>query len=293
MEQAFDSLASLIMYVFKQLQTPLLSADKIFDYINTNNFNVQTEKNGIVPSKTITKRAIINELTRSDLFVSSSSGQNSTLTASSTPAAMSASTIANTQIWALRPNNPLFQCDAAIAASIEQMLTEHGPLTVDEFVNLTEQMGADAQLFHRVLSVHTDEFTITDEASGRVWFYQQPLPIRAEFQTVEQAINFAFSTVFPNGASVDELRRFLCLATHSGVPITRLCITHTFVEKPDQYLQIQRGKYAPADSPIAKEPPPPEPHGRGRRLSMIALEEEEKTFNPDDFFGGGFSFSAE
>ena len=72
MEQAFDSLASLITHVFKQLQTPLLSVDKIVEYINHNDFQVQIEKNGIVPSSTISKRAIINELQRCDIFVSSS-----------------------------------------------------------------------------------------------------------------------------------------------------------------------------------------------------------------------------
>ena len=286
MEQTFDSLASLISFVFKQLQTSLLSVEKIHEYIIQNDFRVQIEKNGVIPSSNVSKRTLINELTRNDLFVST-----------------------NSNFWALRPNNPLFQCDAAIATSIEQMLTEHGPLTVQELVELTRQMGADEQLFNRVLSVHSDEFTIIsshqhvptffggaqgqrEENEGRIWFKNQPLPIRADFGDVEQAIDFAF-TLFPKGASIEELRNFLCLATHNGIPITRICISHTFVQKPDKYVQIQRGKYAPADSPAAKEPPPDinTPQGRRRRSSLMKIEEDEKVFNPDDFFGPTFSFS--
>lgn len=357
MEQAFDSLASLITHVFKQLQTPLLSVDKIVEYINHNDFQVQIEKNGIVPSSTISKRAIINELQRCDIFVSSSPSNRVTKrpipppVQPQIPNPNSPNTINNDnsnqapqqtdilhqqnrstqhqQLWALRPNNPLYQCDAAIAASIEQMLTEHGPLTVPELVNLTQQMGADDNLFNRVLGVHADEFTINPE-DGKIWFSMQPLPIRCNFESVEQALSFAF-TIFQNGATIEELRKFLCLATHQGVPITRLCISHAFVQRPDIFVQIQRGRYAPFDSEVAQEKRRQEQEERRQQQSQLnagligntislnsfnssntfdnnsdvgsirgaslpsfrLLDNEEKAFDADEFFGGGFHFSSE
>lgn len=352
MEQTFDSLASLITHVFKQLQTPLLSVDKIFEYINHNDFQVQIEKNGVVPSSTISKRAIINELQRCDIFVGSLSSSRVTkrfmpplLQPILDPSLLNTNnennqpqqteitvpqengTVTHQQLWALRPNNPLYQCDAAIASSIEQMLTEHGPLTVAELVNLTQQMGADDNLFNRVLSVHADEFTINPD-DGKIWFSMQPLPIRCDFENVEQAISFAF-TIFENGATIEELRKFLCLATHQGIPITRLCISHTLFERPDIFVQIQRGRYAPFDSEIVQEKrrqeqeQRPQPQlllnaglpgstntlgnfnsintfnnnadsTRGASLpSLRLLDDEEKAFDADEFFGGGFHFSSE
>lgn len=349
MEQTFDSLASLITHVFKQLQTPLLSVDDIFEYINHNDFQVQIEKNGVVPSSTISKRAIINELQRSDTFVSSISSTRTSkrfvppiiqpiLNPELLAAASGSSqlpqeteilqpqneTVTHQQLWAIRPNNPLYQCDAAIASSIEQMLTEHGPLTVPELVNLTQQMGADDNLFNRVLGVHADEFTINPD-DGKIWFSMQPLPIRCDFENVDQAITFAFS-IFQNGATIEELRKFLCLATHHGIPISRLCISHALFEKPDIFVQVQRGRYAPFDSEVVQEKRRQEqeenqqqtslggPSILGSLSTMSSLEDgsklgnstkgsslpsrrllddEEKAFDADEFFGGGFHFSSE
>lgn len=332
MEQTFESLTSLITFVFNQLETPLLTVDDIFDYLHKNNFQVQIEKNGIVSSSALSKRAITNELQRGDSFVCSMTSKVSTHRPKlNTDSPKNQVVTQPQQLWAIRPNNPLFQCDAAIAASIDQLLTERGPLTVGELVHLTEEMGADEALFHRVLGVHADEFTLNQD--GRIWYTNQPMPVRCDFENIEEALKFAF-TIFTEGATIEELQHFLCLATQKGIPITRLTISHAFYLMQGVFVQIQHRRYAPIDSEIVRQRARQEAeqqqqqqmtrvsisgisqfnipgmsaftgfHGTNpvnQRLRSASLPqplrlfdtEEEKAFDANEFFGGGFSFSPE
>jgi hypothetical protein len=47
--------------------------------------------------------------------------------------------------------------DNQISASIEQMLTTHGPMTIQQFVETTDLSAANELLFERVLT-ENDEF---------------------------------------------------------------------------------------------------------------------------------------
>ena len=148
MEQTFESLPLLILHIFQQLQTSLLSVERIFLFIQSNNFTFQTIKNEKIPAKTLTKRMIASSLDTSDLFVRAGNSLNKT--------------------WALRPNNPLFQCDAAIAVTVEQLLSQNGPMSLEQLVTAINIPGADIPVIERVLAVHSNEFT--QLPSGCFWF---------------------------------------------------------------------------------------------------------------------------
>jgi hypothetical protein len=269
----FDDLESLLIFVFRQLQTALLSVDKIVDFLVNSQHTVPIEGNGIIPAATVPRRLIFNVLSKSEQFVRCG-----------TP---------HTQTFALRPNNPLFQCDAAVAASIDQLLTQNGPMTIDEFLGSPTFASSDSPTVERVLSVHSEEYAVLPD--GRIWFSNSPLPIQAAFDTIQDAIVFAFS-IFTEGATPEDLRRFLCLAPCADGQITRVSISQALQSKPDIFVQIQRDRFALAGTDAARVPPPAmPPRARAQsatvRRRMPIVEDEEEAFNAESFFGGGFSFA--
>ena len=276
---AFDSLESLVAFVFQQLQTPQLSIDRIVDYILSSPYSVALPESGVVPARTVTRRMVANCVSNSSRFVHSGPAQS--------------------QLWALRPNNPFFQCDASIAATIEQMLNKEGPMTVEQLVATAGLPDADAALFERVLSVDYGEFK--DVGGGRFWFVNTPLPLRCDYDTTSQALTFAFS-LFPDGATLEELRRVLCLSTVNGDPITRVVVANEIARQPHLFPKVRRGRYAIAGSSAALfSVPAPQIRARassvtrGQRVSLIESDEEDtvQPFNPAAFFGASFSFSPE
>jgi hypothetical protein len=272
---SFDTLESLLIFVFRQLETPLLSLDKIVDFLSHSIHSVPVEGNGIVSAGAVPRRLVLSTLSNSERFVRAGPPHS--------------------QGFALRLINPLFQCDASVAASVEQLLTENGPMTLDEFRSSPNFPASNVQLFERVFSVHSTEFTPL--ADGRIWFVNSPLPVQAAFDTIEEAVVFAF-TIFTDGATPEDLRRFLCLARCTEGAITRIAVAKVLSAKPDLFIQIQRGKYAIAGSPAAQIPPPLPPgtiasSTSPSRTLPVEMEDAEDPFNPESFFGGGFSFSSE
>ncbi|KAH0792016.1 hypothetical protein GPJ56_004091 [Histomonas meleagridis] len=210
---------------------------------------------------------IANALDSSDLFVRAGNSHNKT--------------------WALRPNNPLFQCDAAIAVTVEQLLSQSGPLSLEQLVSAINLPGADVTIIERVLAVHSNEFT--QLPSGCIWFSNQPQPVASEFDNIEQALVFAFN-FFPEGATVEELSWFLCLSKHNGLPITKMCISHELVRRSDLFVQIHRLKYAIAGSPACNRSIS---NSTSTSTSVSSFTNDEDVFNPDAFFCDNFQFSPE
>lgn len=281
-DSEFESLGSLLVFVFKQLQTPMLTFDKIIEYLSTTEYTVTLRGTGIVATNSIPKRLILNCLSTSDQFVKSGPGKS--------------------QTFALRPNNPFFRCDTAIAATIEQILCANGPMTIEALVASAGLADADATLFERIISQHSEFCEITD---ARIWFTDAPMPTPGNYHSMTEAVQGALQTSFaPIGAHIDDLRRYLCLSSCQGIPITRMRISGELSQRTDLYVEIERGKYALVGSPAAVSPDPvirrprsfsDSPRGGGRKFlyGHIAPTPSEEEFNPDSFFGGSFTFSTE
>ena len=276
----FESLESLLAFVFRQLETPKLSVDKISDYLGQANLTVTIPGEGAVPVQNLSRRQILSCLTNSDKFIRSGAPHS--------------------QTYAIRPNNPLLQCDGAIGGLIEQLLNEHGPMTIEELVSSSGLRDIDGSSFEHVLQVQDTDFV--DLGGGRFWFANVPQPIRSEYESIEQAVAFALNG-FRDGATIEDLRRFLCLATCNGDRITRKDVVRAVAAKPETFIKLQHTKYALVGTQAAMGLPTVPKRARAassspmqrRLLSEIQMEAEddERPFNPAAFFGGSFSFMAE
>jgi hypothetical protein len=271
------SLEWLLVHIFRHLQTPLLTTDRIVDFLSHSNLLVPIKNDGILPASSIHHRLILNALTNSDQFVRSGP--------------------AHIQTWALRPNNPFLQNETAIAASIEQFLSKNGPATFEQILAAGDSSRFVRDVYQKVLDLHTDEFVCLPD--NRVWFKDAPVPARAAFDSVQAAIEFAM-TVYTAGATIEELRRFLCLSLSQGMPITRIAVAQELAEKPQLFVQVQRGKYAMVGSDPPWDMPQvvpmrvrSAPAGQ-RPVPLVELGEDDGAlFNPESFFGGRFCFSPE
>jgi hypothetical protein len=229
----------------------------------------------LVPANAVPHRLILSVLSNSVEFVRSGP--------------------ASRQVFALRPNNPFSRSPSAVAASIEEILSKSGPLTLDQFRDSADFPVSALDVIEKVLSVHADEFTTLPD--GRIWFVNSPVPVRAGFHSVQAAVEFGFS-IFPQGATIEELRRLLCLATIDGLPITRIAIARELATRPQVFVQLDREKYALAGSDAARQRSPVAARTKAASVSprtppAFTLDDEDEPFNPESFFGGGFSFSPE
>lgn len=279
-DSEFDSLGSLLTFVFNQLQTPMLTVDRILEYLSKTEYTVQIRGQDVVPANAIQKRLIVNCLTTSDLFVRSGPIQS--------------------QTFALRPNNPVFRCETVIAATIEQILCENGPMTIEELVASAGLPDADTTVFERIISQHPEFCAIPQ---NRLWFTNAPIPTATNYNTITEALQMVLQSVFMHGACIDDLRRYLCLSTVHGFPITRKSISTELSTNVALFIEFERGKYTLAGSPVAvPDPVVRRPRAFSDSPSRRNLlfghanppeKESDDEFNPDAFFGGSFTFSAE
>jgi hypothetical protein len=222
-------------------------------------------------------------------------------------------------MWAIRPHNPLFLSDGAISSSLEQMLTNNGPMTLEGLVTASQLNGADINLFERFLNEHPTEFTIGPD--GTYWFTDQPRPIRRDFESICHALVYALSC-FQEGASVEELSWFLCLATvDNSKLITRRCVSRELSRRVDLFQNLSRARYRlienetgmptiPEGSPellpvppppvfrIELNPPPPpmpkpefSPPPASDPADFTQRPSEDDVFDPFNFFNRDFPFS--
>jgi hypothetical protein len=251
----FESLESLLICVFRHRQTPLLTLDRIADFLSTCDLRVPLAGRGIVAASAVPRRLLVNVLSNSEHFVRSGASHH--------------------QAWALRPNNPLFQCNKSIAAAIEQLLAKNGPMTLRDVLASADFAASSQDALEKVIEIHADEFRTLDD--GRIWLVNAPVPAAAAFDTVRDAVEFGLAAL-GGEATIEELRRILCLGTVNGVPITRLDIAREVAARPDAFAMTQRGRYAMLG---AEEVPQSE------------WEDGEKPFNAQTFFGATFCFAYE
>jgi hypothetical protein len=262
---SFPSVESLLVFAFESLQTSLLSLSKIMSFLQDCPHAACIVGMGPILANRIPRRLVLNTLSNSQAFVRSGTAES--------------------QSYALRPNNPLFKCDLEIVALIEQILDENGPLTPDELFSSPVFAGSARNLLSRIIEVHCTEFTILPD--GKVWFPNTPLPPRSHFATFGDALEFALS-FFPQGATTEELKRILSLSTCDEGLVTRIALVTVLSSIPDRFVQIQRGKYVLSDGQVESKP-----SGRFTTQGIAPMLQEDDMFNPESFFGGKFLFAAE
>jgi hypothetical protein len=162
-------------------------------------------------------------------------------------------------------------------------------MTIDEIVAKADFPEASVELLQRVLGIQGSELTILPD--GRIWFIGLPVPLRYGFDSLTSALEFAFS-MFRDGATIEELRRVLCLSTDNGVPITRMAISRELTGNSKMFSTIQRGKWNLA-SPEVTEKPGPGPGNMGWDIGGGFVDDEGTEFNAEVFFGGAFAFAEE
>ena len=221
-EAVFDTMSDAIAYAFRHEQTSLLSLDRICHVLLRPNLYLRHKSDGTtIPCSSLTRRRISSTLSSSDVFMRAGPPR--------------------TCVWALRPNNPLFLSDGAIAASIENILTRHGPIKLDQFATLTDLQGADAQMYEAFITEHPQEYERGDD--GRYWFAGQKHPSQGTYESINQALVAAFRE-FPEGASVEQLHWFLCLSTVGGTKaITRRSVSRELSRRSDLFVHCARARY--------------------------------------------------
>lgn len=253
MEGTYSTLTEVILAVFQHEQTSLLSLDKICEEVNSPDLRLDNGKSAPVPCTSISRRRISSILSSSELFIRAGPPRSC--------------------IWALRPQNPLFLSNGALASAIEQTLTENGPLLIEEFVTLTGLAGSNESVFQHFFLSHPDEYSMDTE--NRWWFANQPHPVRRQFDNVVVAIVHALNVLGPE-TSIEEIHWYLCLATTDGnKKISRRKISRELSRRADLFKHISRAKYS-LIQPTEQKPVRatiPEP--------IISTFSEPKTFSFD------------
>lgn len=222
MGERFSTLTEAITAVFKSEQTSLLSLDRICQSLSNPDWVICSGSNGDIPCSSISRRRISSILSSSDLFVRAGPPRSC--------------------MWALQPSNPLFANDSALCSHIEQILTEHGPLTTEEIVTFSQIPEANETIIDEFLKAQTQSFTL--QANNRWWFENQPYPLEYRFDSVIGALLFAFETL-NRDASIEELNWFLCLSVDcKGQKISRRKISRELSRRPDLFSHISRAKYS-------------------------------------------------
>jgi hypothetical protein len=290
-EQVFDTLSDAIIYAFRQEQISLLSLDRICEVVQSPNLFLNAKKDGLVPCSAVIRRRISSALSSSELFVRAGP-----------PRAC---------LWAIRPTNPLCLSDGVISSSIEQMLTSTGPMTLEQFSQSSQLNGVDAGLFERFLAEHESEFE--RHPDNRYWFRGQPRPMQRDFESISHALITALS-LFPKGASVEELTWYLCLSTVSTFnAISRRAVSRELSRRTDLFEHLARARYGliekrlidGTDAKAAAEdrgqepaqfqapPPPSEPFLAEPGAPKPPAPPDDEDFDPYTFFGNDFQFAFE
>lgn len=222
MGERFSTLTEAITSVFKDEGTSLLSLDKICQALSNPDWVISMGNNGDIPTSSISRRRISSILSSSDLFVRAGPPRSC--------------------MWALQPQNPLFSNDSALLTHIEQVMTEHGPITTDEIVTFSELPEANESNINEFLTSHPQNFTL--HPNNRWWFANQPYPLEYRFDSVIGALLFAFETL-NRDASIEELNWFLCLSVDGkNQKISRRKISRELSRRPDLFSHISRAKYS-------------------------------------------------
>jgi hypothetical protein len=294
----FDTLNEAIAYAFKIEQSSILTLSRICYVLSLPSLYITFRHDHAVPCSTITRRRISSTLSSSELFVRAGP--------------------VRAGLWAIRPSSPPFLSDTALGASLHQMLTSHGPLTLEQFALSTDLSGVDSPMLEAYFAQHADEYAC--DGDGSFWFAGCVRPLQCNFASMGHALIWGFSE-FPNGASVEEMHRLLCLSTVGGSKrITRRSVSRELSRRTDLFVHSSRARYVlirnvdvEALVPVAQSPQEPTPAPEFKQMfpsiagndpngplvdpfhivqaAQCAVHEDEDEFNPFAFFSGTFEFA--
>lgn len=284
----FDSITDAIRYAFQHDEKSVLSLDRISEVLSQPNLFIrqrgreQTELRAFA-----TRRRIAAALASTDAFVRSGPP--------------------HAELWALRPSNPLAASDGTIANAVDTVLVSGGPATVEQ-ISKSCAGGIEEGVFRAFMEAHSDAYE-ADEC-GLYWFAGQPHPIRRDFDNMYSALMHAF-TVFPDGASVEELHWYLCLCTvGNGKPVKRRSISRELSRRQDLFIRLSRARYTAvrAQEQIPRPASCPHPFCLGQSSLMrfelphvietqlhdnfieAPILDDEDHFDPIDFFSCSHPF---
>lgn len=258
MEKGYESVEELLVKVFQQEQTALLTLERICAKLSQIEGVVDTETSGQIPIQMIPKRKISQILLGSDEFVIAKTGSEVK--------------------WALRPKTPISLSDSSLTATIEAVLCVDGPMTIKELAHNISIPGIDDNVLQRYFEIHANEFS--QQSSAKWWFADQPTPDRVNYESIEKAVEAALTIL--EEASADQIYWLLCLSAVNDEMITRAQIIYQLTHNPELYEQPIRAKYRllPKITFIA---PASAPHSCTRR-SSIPIEPSDRPFSPEMFF---------
>ena len=221
-EAVFETISDAITYAFRREQTSLLSLDRICHTLMRPGLYLHHKDSAPIPCSSLTRRRISSTLSSSEIFVRAGPPR--------------------TCVWALRPSNPLFLSDGAISSSIENILTNHGPLTLERIAELADLKGADVSIYEHFLNEHAESYE--RDPDGTYWFAGQKRPTEKTYDSISQALVSAFSE-FPDGATVEQLHWFLCLSNVGGTKaITRRSVSRELSRRHDLFTHCARARYS-------------------------------------------------
>ena len=285
METTFSTLTEAIAHIYRSENTSLLSLDRICQALRDSNLKLETGS-GTVPCSQVSRRRISSILSSSELFIRAGPPRSC--------------------MWALRPCSPFYLSDGALSSCINHILTEEGPLTISQIVELGDVHGADATVISEFL-IRSKEYE-TDE-HGVWWFAGQPKPEKWTCDSVVSGLVRAFEAL-GREASIEDLSRLLCLSTlPHGKKISRRKISRELSRRPDLFSRMSRAKYAlatramPVHVPVKEDPVPqtfdlfaapkfefaPNWDGHSHVLPACETPPEYDLFDPVEFFSIGFS----
>jgi hypothetical protein len=287
----FETLNEAIIHAFRIEQTSLLSLDQICTVLSMPHLFIKSRSDPPVPCSTVTRRRISSTLSSSDIFIRAGPPR--------------------TCLWALGPTYASFASDGAVATSIQHLLTTYGPSTLAQLIEYSDFGRSEAIAYERHLAEHPDLYS--HDPDGTFWFLNQKRPTKMDFESVAQALLFAFSS-FPEGATVEQLHCLLCLSTIGGAKvITRRCVSRELSRRTDLFQHLSRAKYhlqtspdvpRPASCPVPRQPPFPvlpalmpidpafpQMHPIPALQPPRPMGADEDGFSPFAFFNTEFQFS--
>ena len=222
--ERFATLTEAITYIYRTENTSLLSLDRICQGLHDTKLELETP-NGPVPCSQISRRRISSILSSSELFIRAGPPRSC--------------------MWALRPCSPFYLSDGALSSCINHILTEEGPLTIPQIVELGDVHGADADVISDFL-LRNREYE--SDGDGVWWFAGQPKPQNLVCDSVVSALVKALA-VIGREASIEDLSRLLCRSRlPHGKKISRRKISRELSRRPDLFVRLSRANYALARS---------------------------------------------
>ena len=263
----FSSLMEALTYAFREEGVSMLPLDRICEVLQDPRLYIRSRDGQVMPCSTIPRRRISSVLSGSELFVRAGPPRGT--------------------YWALRPQNPGFYTDGQISASIEQMLTNFGPMSLKQFVEATELSDADSEVFERFLNEHSNIFECGSD--GLYWFAGHERPVTMEFRSISQALVYALEYL-GDGSTVESLHWLLCMATVTGgKQITRRNVSRELSRRTDLFVHLSRARYG-----LVKRPQEIAPRlvDEFDEIPTFSSDDEKKEegFDPVMFFDESFLF---